>query len=133
MVIKEFEDKSGTPKSYGSVGEILSSSIIAKLVQDSLTCEFINIINTNYLNNSNSGEQIITNLPADSIAEISSLAKPNKSPTCNNIIEGKILQINYIAPQTTSVELKDNPNTNLQKSATSKKKSKNKTNEVTCN
>ncbi len=132
VVIKEFEDKSGTPKSYGSVGEILSSSIIAKLVQDSLTCEFINIINTNYLNNSNSGEQIITNLPADSLAEISSLVKPNKSPTCHNIIEGKILQINYIAPQTTSVELKDSPNTNLQKSATSKKKSKDKTNEVAC-
>ncbi|HOD59294.1 MAG TPA: hypothetical protein PKH17_00920 [Candidatus Syntrophosphaera sp.] len=132
ILIKEFEDKSGTPKSYGCVGEILSSTIISKLVQDSLACQFVNIINTEYINNSINADQEMKNLPGDSLADIHYTAKSNNLPTCHNIIEGKILQINYIPPQTTSVELKDSPNSSLQKSGSSKKKNKNKTSETEC-
>lgn len=132
VAIKEFQDKSGTAKSYGSLGEIISSSITNKLILDSLACQFINIINTEYVNNSINVEQEMINLPADSLFEPNSLPKSIEQPFFHNIIEGKILQINYIPPQTTSVELKDSPSTKQQKPATSKKKSKNNAKDSYC-
>jgi hypothetical protein len=106
IAIIPFEDKSGTSGKYGGISDILIESVIGNLVQDKQASEFMEIIAREQMNAVLSEQQ----LSASGLINESTSANIGELVGAHEILTGKILQIIYTAPRTTSVDLKESAN-----------------------
>ncbi len=106
IAITPFEDKTGLKSKYGGISEILTESVISSLVQDKTAGEFLEIIARDQMTAVLSEQQLSTS----GLVDESSAANIGMLLGAHEIMTGKILQVNYVAPRTTSVELKESAN-----------------------
>jgi hypothetical protein len=106
IAILAFEDKSNTRERYGGVIDLLTESIIGKLVQDRQIREYVDIVSRDQISALVS-EQQFGETPNEETATVEELGGMLGA---HEIMTGKIIQINYIAPRTNYVDLKETKN-----------------------
>jgi hypothetical protein len=106
VAVLSFEDKSGARKEYGGLIDLLTESIIAKMVQDKVISASIEVVTRDQLA-ALFAEQ---HLNSPTAADTSGTAVIGNILDVHQILTGKLIQINYIEPRTTSTDLKETKN-----------------------
>ncbi len=106
VAISVFEDKSGTRSKYGSLIDLLTDTIIAKLVQDPTVREYWDIVSRDQISMLLEEQQYGSSEPPN----------PGSEPDlgrflgAHEIMTGKIIQVNYIPDRTSEMELRETKN-----------------------
>ncbi len=106
VAIYVFEDKSGTRSKYGGLIDLLTDTLIAKLVQDKTVSEYWDIVSRDQIE-ALLTEQLYgnTEVPqAENSNELSRLLGAHE------IMTGKIIQVNYVPERTSELELRETKN-----------------------
>jgi hypothetical protein len=131
IAILTFDDKTGSDNRYGGIFDMLTESIIGKLVQDKEAGEFMKIVTRSQI------EQVLAERQLSAPAETDAAYASNIGSMlgAHEIMTGKILQINYIAPQTISQDLKETDKITTKQEVVNekgKKKKQDVTTEISC-
>ena len=131
IAILTFDDKTGTDNRYGGIVDMLTESIIGKLVQDKEAGEFMKIVTRSQI------EQVLAERQLSAPAETDAAYASNIGSMlgAHEIMTGKILQINYIAPQTIHQDLKETDKITTKQKVVDEKGKKKKqdiTTEISC-
>ncbi len=106
VAILAYEDKSGTQGKYGGLIDLLTDSIIAKMLQDSGITEYMQLITRDQMAALLNEYQLTGTV---SIGDSSATAL-GSALHVHELMTGKILQINYVPSRTTNVEFKETQN-----------------------
>lgn len=131
IAVVAFEDKSGAHRSYGSLSDILTDSVISRILQDSSKSEFLEIITRSQM------DQVIEEqrLSASGLIDESSAVSIGALLGAHEILSGKILQLNYIPPrtivhesiETVSIEIEEEGSDSIEKEISCRFQKKTKT------
>lgn len=111
IAVLAFEDKSGSRGRYGALSDILMEQIISELFRDRAANEFVEIISRDQIDKVLSEQE----LSASGMVDESSSARLGMLLGAHEILTGKILQIDYSAPRTVSVDLHDKAEISVEK------------------
>ncbi len=106
VAISVFDDKSGTRNKYGSLLDLLTDTLIAKLVQDKVVSEYWDIVSRDQI------EALLTEQQygGGDVPESGSSADLSQLLGAHEIMTGKIIQVNYVPERTSELELKETKN-----------------------
>jgi len=106
IAVGNFEDKSGSRQKYGSLIDLLSDMLIAKLIRDSEIQKHWDIVSREdieaLLIEQQFGNPQSPNFQDDDIL--------SNFLTAHEIITGKIIQVNYVPERTSEIDLKETKN-----------------------
>jgi TolB-like protein len=106
IAILPFEDKSGSHDRYGAMADILADQIISRILQDQDNTEFLEIITRAQMDQLMQEQQ----LSASGLVDESSAARIGVLLGAQEILSGKILQVNYVPPRISTMELSETTN-----------------------
>lgn len=101
IAILPFEDKSGSRGRYGAISDILADQIISGILSSKSSTEFIELITRDQIDSVISEQQ----LSSSGLVDEASAARIGVLLGAHEIFSGRILQIDYTAPRTVSVDL----------------------------
>ncbi|MBW6514733.1 MAG: penicillin-binding protein activator LpoB [Candidatus Syntrophosphaera sp.] len=126
IAILSFVDRSGSRLRYGSLIDLLTDSIIGKLIQDPVVREFTEIVTRDQMNALLLEQQF--NL--EEVTETTGASTLGAVLGAHEIMTGRIIQINYVPPRITSSEHKESKNMVTGKETYTTKKGKEKTRDI---
>lgn len=103
VAVAVFEDKSGTRSRYGSLIDLLTDTIIAKLVQDPVVREYWDIVSRDQISALLEEQQYGENQPQ----EPDSGTGLDRFLGAHEIMTGKIIQVNYVPERISELEFKE--------------------------
>jgi TolB-like protein len=106
IAILPFEDKSGSWTKYGSLQDLITDSITSKMLQDELISKHTEVITRDQVE----ALLIEQQYAAPEIIDQASVTAFGAVLGAHEILTGKIVQINYVAPRVKSVELSESQN-----------------------
>lgn len=111
IAVISFDDRSNTKDKYGILGDLLADQIISGILQDKENTEFIELITRDRIN------QVLAEqkLSASGLVDENSAARIGVLLGAHEIMSGRVLQVNYTAPRTTSVKLTETANIEVEK------------------
>ena len=104
VAISPFEDKSGTRDKYGGLIDLLTDTLISKLVQDKTVSEYWDIVSRDQINIVLTEQQYGNSQIPNSGNDFSRLQGAHE------IMIGKIIQVNYVPERTSELELRETKN-----------------------
>lgn len=132
IAILAFEDKSGVRNRYGGIIDMLTEAIIGKLVQDKEATAYMEIVTRDQINAVLAERQ----LTSPGVSEETLGTTLGSLLGADEILTGKILQINYVPPRTTYLELKETDKIEVKQEVVDgkgKKKTEKVKTDITCN
>lgn len=99
-----FEDKSGTRSKYGSLIDLLTDTIISRLVKDTTIREYWDIVSRDNITDLLTEQQYGDAPSADNSTEL------GRFLGAHEILTGKIIQVNYVPERTSEFEMKETKN-----------------------
>jgi hypothetical protein len=111
IAVVGFDDRSNTKDRYGILGDLLADQIISGILQDKANTEFVEIITRDRIN------QVLAEqkLTVSGLVDENSAARIGVLLGAHEIMSGRVLQVNYTAPRTTSVKLTETANIEVEK------------------
>jgi hypothetical protein len=110
LAILPFEDKSGSRNRYGAITDILADQIIGSIMQNKVKMEFIELITRDQIDKVISEQQ----LSSSGLIDEASAARIGVLLGAHEILSGRILQIDYNAPRTVTVDLIEKNNITIE-------------------
>lgn len=110
IAIVPFEDKTGDKARFGSIADILMDNVIRSLVQDKSAAEYMEIINRTNVESVIEEQQ----LAVSGMVDEASTVRLGQLLGAHEMLTGKILQVDVVPSRTTSVELKETANVEIQ-------------------
>ena len=106
VAVMVFEDKSGTRNKYGSLIDLLTDAIIAKLVQDDTVRQYIDIVSRDQVYNLINERQFAGDFGSEEERD----SELGRFLGAHEIMTGKIIQVNYVPERVSDIELKETKN-----------------------
>ncbi|MDD3534090.1 MAG: CsgG/HfaB family protein [Candidatus Cloacimonetes bacterium] len=100
VAVTAFENKSGVGDRYGAIADILTDLVLSYIMQDQSRCEFVEIISRAQM------DQVLKEqeLGASGLVDETSAARIGVLLGAQEILSGRILQVDYVRPKTTTVD-----------------------------
>jgi len=111
LAILPFEDKSGSRSRYGAITDILADQIVSHIMQDKARMEFIELITRDQIDKVIQEQQ----LSSSGLIDEASAARIGVLLGAHEILSGRILQIDYSAPRTVTVDLLEKNNITIER------------------
>lgn len=110
VAITAFEDKSGAGNRYGAIADILSDLVLGYIVQDEYNSEFVEIITRAQM------DQVMREqeLSASGLVDEASAARLGLLLGAQEILSGRILQVDYISPRITALDQYETANVDIE-------------------
>lgn len=106
VAILPFEDKSGTQGQFGSMIDLLTATIIGKLIQDKVISEYLEVVTRDQIS-ALLAEQLLS---APENADPANPAALGGLLDVHEIMTGKIILVNLVPPRTSYVDIKETKN-----------------------
>ena len=124
VAITAFEDKSGAHGRYGAIADILADLVLSYIIYDEDNCEFVEIITRAQMDQVMQEQELSTS----GLVNESSAARIGLLLGAQEILSGRILQVDYISPRITALDVHETANVDIEDE--SQEQSTNK--EVSC-
>lgn len=110
VAISAFEDKSGEGRRYGAIADILSDLVLSHIIRDKNHAEFMEIITRAQM------DQVMREqeLSASGLVDEASAARIGLLLGAQEILSGKILQVDYVAPRVYTVDEYETANVDIE-------------------
>ncbi len=106
VAVMVFEDKSVTLNKYGSLIDLLTDTIIAKLVRDDTVRQYIEIVSRDQVYNLISERQFAGDFGSEEERD----SQLGRFLGAHEIMTGKIIQVNYVPERVSDIELRETKN-----------------------
>ena len=109
VAITAFEDKSGVRGRYGAIADILSDLVLSHILQDRYNSEFVEIITRGQMDEVMREQE----LSASGLVDEATAARLGLLLGAQEILSGRILQVDYISPRITALDQHETANVNI--------------------
>ncbi|MCB5263050.1 MAG: CsgG/HfaB family protein [Candidatus Cloacimonetes bacterium] len=110
VAITAFEDKSGVRESYGAIADILTDLVVSRIIQDQSNSEFVEIITRGQMDELMKEQE----LSASGLVNEASAARIGLLLGAQEILGGRILQVDYVSPRITAIDLHETANVDIE-------------------